>query len=67
MRRKDDPSLTYSVQGSVGLSPAEWSDVAVFVRGEQTTAIDSAYERVDVTLDVPALGPMMFFRVHVTF
>ena len=67
VRRKDDPSLTYSVQGSAGLSPAEWSDVAVFVLDERTTVIDSAYERVDVTLDVPALGPMMFFRVRVTF
>jgi len=66
IRRRDDPALTYTVQGTATLTPPVWEDVLTLVVDEQTTVIDDAYEQVDVTVNVPVAGPEMFFRVVVT-
>jgi len=65
VRRRDDPALTYTVQGTLTLTPPAWVDVQAWVVDEQATVIDDAYEQVDVTVNVSAAGSAMFFRVIV--
>ncbi|MDD4017307.1 MAG: Ig-like domain-containing protein [Kiritimatiellae bacterium] len=66
IRRRDDPALTYTVQCTATLTPPAWIDVQTWGADEQATVIDDAYEQVDVTVNVSAAGPAMFFRVIVT-
>ena len=42
IRRRDDPALTYTVQGTVTLAPPVWVDVQTWVLDEQVTFIDDA-------------------------
>ena len=66
VRRRADPALVYTVQGTATLMPPVWMNVQTLVISEQTQVLDDQYERVNVTVSVPAAGPMMFFRVIVT-
>ncbi len=66
VRRKDDPALSYTLQGSPTLAPPAWDDVVTFTLGVQLTPLGTSYERVEVTISTPLAGPSMFFRVLVT-
>jgi hypothetical protein len=65
VRRKDDPALSYTLQGSPTLAPPVWDDVVAVTIGEQRISLGTSYERVEVTIDASLAGPAMFFRVLV--
>ena len=66
VRRKNDPTLIYTLQGSVSLSTPIWRDVQDLVVDEVFEAIDDAFERVHLTLQVPGTELTMFFKVVVS-
>jgi len=66
VRRKDDPALSYTLQGSPTLAPPVWDDVVAVTVREQFISLGTSYERVEVTISTPLAGPSMFFRVLVT-
>ena len=66
VRRKNDPSLTYTLQGSVSLTPPAWMNVQPLVIHEAVSPIDEAFEHVTLTIQMSEAGPIMFFRVIVT-
>jgi hypothetical protein len=57
VRRRDDPALTYTLQGTPTLTPPVWNNVLAFTIDEQVTPLDAAYSRVEVTLNAPLAGP----------
>jgi VCBS repeat-containing protein len=66
VRRKNDPALSYTLQGSPTLAPPVWDDVVAVTVREQFISLGTSYERVEVTISTPLAGPSMFFRVLVT-
>lgn len=66
VRRKDDPALSFTLQGSPTLAPPVWDDVVMFTLEEHFTPLSTSYERVEVLINAPLAGPSMFFRVLVT-
>ena len=64
-RRTNDPALTYVLQGTLSLSPADWQDIRTLVVGESVVPAGEGMETVHQTVRVEAAGPVMFFRVTV--
>jgi FG-GAP repeat len=65
VRRRNDPALNYTLQGTTTLSTPIWEDVLAYTVNEDITPLDAALERVEVTISTPLAGPSMFFRVRV--
>lgn len=66
VRRKNDPTLTYTLQGSSALSPTVWLNVQSLVLEETAMSLGEAFERVTVSIMRADAGTAMFFRVVVT-